>query len=147
MLVAALFFVAQLDSDTKPVEMTSSGGVSIDLKKKIGIAKGDVVIKREDVLVCCDEAEAHYLSNKIERVTCRGRVVIVRPDGTHAIVKEAVFVASEDKVTLSGEVHVTSEAADLEGEKIVYDIGRDRLEVVGGRSRFKYRPSGAPGRA
>lgn len=134
---------AQLAPDTRPVEMTSRGGLSIDLKQKIGIAKVDVLIKRDDVLVCCDEAEARYLANKIERVTCKGRVVIVRPDGTRATAGIAVFIASEDKVTLTGDAHVVSELADLQGEKIVYDIKNDRLEVEGQKSRFKYTPGTA----
>lgn len=131
---------AQLETDARPVEMTSKGGLSVDLKQKIGVAKGDVLIKRDDVLVCCDEAEARYLKNKIERVTCRGRVVIVRPDGTRATAGVAVFVASEDRVTLSGAAHVVTEAADLQGEKIIYDIKNDRLEVEGQKSRFVYAP-------
>jgi lipopolysaccharide transport protein LptA len=135
--------VAQLETDGRPVEMTSSGGLSVDLKAKIGVAKGDVLIKRDDVLVCCDEAEARYLANKIERVTCRGRVVIVRPDGTRATAGVAVFIASENRVTLTGQAHVISEAADLQGEKIIYDIKNDRLEVEGQKSKFKYSP--APG--
>lgn len=132
---------AQALPDTRPVEMTSRGGLSIDLKQKIGVAKVDVLIKRDDVLVCCDEAEARYLANKIERVTCKGRVVIVRPDGTRATAGIAVFIASEDKVTLTGDAHVVSELADLQGEKIVYDIKNDRLEVEGQKSRFKYTPN------
>src|SRR6185295_15076234 len=114
-------------------------GLSIDLKNKIGIAKGDVLIKREDVMVCCDEAEARYQANRIEQVTCKGRVVIVRPDGTRATASQAVFVAAEDKVTLSGQAHVITESADLQGEKIVYDIARDRVDVQGDKSRFKYK--------
>jgi lipopolysaccharide transport protein LptA len=140
LLALLLVLVAQQDAEHRPVEMTSRGGLSIDLKKKIGIAKGDVLIKRDDVLVCCDEAEARYLANKIERVTCKGRVVIVRPDGTRATAGLAVFLASEDKVTLSGSAHVITEAADLQGERIVYDIKNDRLEVEGDKSRFKYTP-------
>jgi lipopolysaccharide transport protein LptA len=138
--VAALLAAQLPTNDGRPVEMTSKGGLSIDLKQKIGIAKGDVLIKRDDVLVCCDEAEARYQANKIERVTCKGRVVIVRPDGTRATAGLAVFVASEDKVTLTGSAHVISDVADLQGEKIIYDIKNDRLEVEGQKSRFKYTP-------
>ena len=64
----------RLGADARPVEMTAVGGLSIDLKRQVGVAKGDVVIRRDDVLVCCDEAEAKYAANKIERVTCKGRV-------------------------------------------------------------------------
>jgi lipopolysaccharide transport protein LptA len=137
----ALLLFAQVQPDARPVEMTSSGGLSIDLKQKVGIARGDVLIKRDDVVICCDEAEARYLANKIEKVTCKGRVVIVRPDGTRATAALAVFIASEDKVTLTGEAHVITEAADLQGEKIIYDIKNDRLEVEGQKSRFKYTPT------
>lgn len=145
LLIAQSESRAHLQSDTRPVEMSSDGGMSIDLKRKIGRAKGDVLIKRDDVLVCCDEAEAHYLANQIESVTCKGRVVIVRPDGTRATANLAVFIAAEDKITLTGKARVVAEAGDLAGEKIVYDIGTDQLEVEGGKSRFNYRPAADKG--
>jgi lipopolysaccharide transport protein LptA len=147
MIAVALLFLGaeplssnRVQNDSRPIDMTSSGGLSIDLKQHIGIAKGDVVIRREDVLVCCDEAEARYAGSKIERVTCRGRVVIVRPSGTRAMAHVAVFNAGEDRLTLTGDARVYSEEANLAGERIVYDIGRDHLEVEGGRPQFKYRP-------
>jgi lipopolysaccharide transport protein LptA len=130
----------RVTTDQRPVEMTASGGLSIDLKRQVGIAKGDVSIKRDDVHVCCDEAEASYAANRIERVTCRGRVVIVRPDGTRATAALAVFNATEDTVTLTGEARVVTEGADLAGERIIYDIAKDKLEVEGGKSRFRYKP-------
>ena len=139
----------QLVADGKPVEMSAAGGLSIDLKKHIGIARKDVVIRRDDVTVCCDEAEAKYAGNQIERVTCKGRVVIVRPDGTQATSDLAVFIAAEDSLTLSGNAQVTTVEGKLTGETIIYDIKRDQLEVAGKRSRFQFEPKktgpGAPG--
>jgi lipopolysaccharide transport protein LptA len=129
-----------LNSDQHPVDMTSRGGLKVDLKKQIGVAKGDVLIRREDVLVCCDEAEAHYNGDQIERVECRGRVVIVRKDGTKARADVAVFEADKDVVTLKGAARVRSPEADLAGEVIVYDIGQDKLDVAGKNSRFRFKP-------
>ncbi len=130
----------RLETDQKPVEMTSKGGLEIDLNKNIGIAKKDVVIRREDVTVCCDEAEARYAKGQVERVTCKGRVVIVRPNGTRAVADLAVFVASKDNIVLTGDARVFAKDARLSGERIVYDIGRDRLVVQGDQSRFKFSP-------
>jgi lipopolysaccharide transport protein LptA len=127
----------------RPVELTAAGGLSLDLSRGVGLARGDVVVRRDDVTVCCDEAEARYASNRLERVTCRGRVEIVRADGTRARADVAVFVASEDRLTLSGQAEVLARDARLEGERIVYDLGTDRLEVEGGASRVRYRPEGA----
>lgn len=120
--------------------MTASGGLTVDLERQLGIARGDVVIRRDDVIVCCDEAEARYSEGSLERVTCRGRVVIVRPGGTRAAATEAVFIAREDTVTLTGGARVVTEAAELEGERIVYDIAKDKLTVEGKSSRFRYAP-------
>lgn len=128
----------------RPVEMQSSGGLEVDLKRNVGVAKGDVVIRRDDVTVCCDEAEARYRGNTIERVECRGRVVVVRADGTKAIADVAVFDATKDQVSLSGRARVRSESADVEGQLIVYDIRQDQLSVKGKDSRFRFKPpSGA----
>lgn len=137
---------SRIQTEGRPVEMTSTGGLSIDLKKQTGFAKGDVIIKRDDILVCCDAAEAKYSGNQIERVTCRGRVVIVRPDGTRATADVAVYTAVEDRVTLTGGAHVVTQDTDLKGDKIVYDIARDHVEVEGGkgaRSQFKFRQAEA----
>lgn len=127
----------------EPVELSAQGGISIDLERNVGIAKGDVVIRRRDVTVCCDEAEAHYEGGNIQEVTCRGRVVIVRPDGTRAAAETAIYRAGEDTVTLTGRARVYAKEAQLSGRRIVYDIGRDRLEVAGKRSRFAFKPATA----
>jgi lipopolysaccharide transport protein LptA len=132
----------RIQANSRPVEMSSSGGLSIDMKRQVGFTKGDVVIKRDDVLVCCDEAEAKYAGSKIERITCRGRVVIIRPDGTRATANLAVFEAAADKVTLTGEAHVVKEDSAITGSRIIYDIGRDHLEVDGSRSTVKFKQPG-----
>ena len=133
----------------RPVRMTAKGGIEIDLERRIGVAKDEVTIVRDDVTVCCDEAEARYAGQAIERVTCRGRVVIVRPDGTRATADVAVFAAKEDRVTLTGGAQVFGPDTFLAGERIVYDIARDRLTVDGEPSRFEMRgpkrpPPGRP---
>lgn len=125
---------------TRPVDMRAKGGLSVDLKKQTGTAQGDVVIQREDVTVCCDRADATFTKNAIQRVECRGNVVVLRPDGTRARADVAVFDASTDTVTLAGKARVQSTEADLEGESIVYDIASDRLEVKGNKARFRYAP-------
>ncbi len=130
----------QLLKDGAPVEMTAKGGLRVDLKRNRGFAKGDVVITREDITVCCDEAEAEYAKNRIEVVTCKGRVVVVRPDGTRATANVAVFRAAQDQVTLSGAAQVVSKEAQLAGERIIYNIGEDRLEVEGSKARFRFDP-------
>src|SRR5262245_28416250 len=88
----------RLQDQGEPVELSSKGGISIDLTRNVGIARQDVVIKRKDVTVCCDEAEAVYSGGQIEQVTCRGRVVIVRPDGSRASAGLAVYRAVDDTV-------------------------------------------------
>lgn len=134
----------RLRGSGKTVEMTAKGGLRIDLAKHIGIAKDDVVITREDITVCCDEATAHYSGDRVERVECRGRVVIVRPDGTRAKADLAVFDAAKDRVTLTGQAHLRSAEADLQGDRIVYDILNDKLDVAGERSRFRFSPQNMP---
>lgn len=121
--------------------MTAKGRLRVDLKRQLGIAERDVVIRRRDVIVCCDKAEAAYEGDQITRVECRGRVAIVRPDGTRARADAAVFEAKIDLLTLSGSARVRAPTADLVGEVITYDVARDVLEVSGGPSRFRFKPS------
>ena len=127
-----------------PVEMTAKGGLKIDLEKKIGYAETDVVIKRADVTVCCDQAVAKYAKDRIKSVECKGRVVILRPDGTVAQADRAVFQADQDKVKLFGTAKLRSEDTELEGQEIVYDIAKDKLNVRGSNSRFRFVPKNLP---
>jgi lipopolysaccharide transport protein LptA len=144
LFIAALALSApaadRLRGEGKAVEMTAQGGLRVDLKAQTGKAKGDVVIRREDIVVCCDEAEASFSGDKIERVECKGRVVIVRPDGTRARADVAIFDARADTVTLSGGARLRSTDADLEGDAIIYDIAKDHLEVTGKGSKFRFAP-------
>ncbi len=134
----------ELSRPDLPVDITAQGGLSIDLKKKTGTAKGDVLIRREDVLVCCDEATAKYSGKVVEVVTCRGRVVIVRNDGTKATADVAVFRARQDRITLTGQARIWAEETDLSGQEIVYDIARDQIEVQGKKSSFRFDPKSQP---
>ena len=123
--------------------MTAKGGLKVDLEAKVGVATGDVTIRRKDVIVCCDTATAKYTGERIERVECRGRVAIVRPDGTRARADVAVFDATKDRITLTGKAKLRSAEADLEGSVIVYDIAADKLDVQGEQSRFAFRGASA----
>lgn len=148
LLVVSLAFGAYAQDRVKadrPVEMTAKGGLSVNLKAQTGHAKGDVIIRRDDVVVCCDEADANFAGNKVQRVECRGRVVIVRPDGTWARADLAVFEAATDKITLSGGAIVRSAEGALDGEHIVYEISTDKLVVEGKKSSFRFNPQGSPG--
>ncbi len=136
--------VDALKTDPRPVRMTATGGIQVDLKRKVGVATKDVVVTRDDVTVCCDRAEAVYDKNQIRRVTCKGRVVILRPDGTTATADEAVFEAIRNQVILKGGAEVWTKDARLVGKRIVYDIANDTLRVEGGKSRFTFEPEGQP---
>ncbi|MEE2900922.1 MAG: LptA/OstA family protein [Myxococcota bacterium] len=134
----------RIETSGLPVEMTAKGGLRVDLERKLGFAKQDVVIRRADVTVCCDEAVASYSENKIETVECRGRVVIVRPDGTTARADRAVFLANKDQLSLTGTASLKSATTQLTGEEIIYDIAKDKLFVKGKNSRFRFIPQDKP---
>jgi lipopolysaccharide transport protein LptA len=130
-----------------PIEMTAKGGLSVNLKTQIGLARGDVIVRRDDVTLCCDRAEARFDGDQIRRVECSGRVVIRRADGTIARADLAVFEADADRLVLTGDARVRSTLASLDGERIVYDVARDELTVEGGRSRVRYTPQQKGARA
>lgn len=134
--------LGKLKKDDRPVHMRAKGGIQVDLKRRVGVATNDVVISRDDVTVCCDRAEAVYDEQRIRKVTCTGRVVIVRPDGTKAAADAAIFEADANAVTLKGRARVWTTDARLTGKRIVYDIGADTISVVGGESRFAFDPKG-----
>ena len=129
------------DPSRLPIEMTAAGGIELDLERQRGTARTDVVIRRGDVTVCCDEARADYRGGRIVRLACHGRVVIRRADGTRAVADEAEYVAAQDALTLKGRVRLEAREATVSGTRLVYDIRRDRLNVVGEKSRFAFTPA------
>lgn len=114
-----------------PIEMSSDGGIRIDLRRRTGTAEGHVVIRRRDLVVCCDRAVARYGSDRISEVTCRGNVVIHRADGMRIMAAQARFVADRERLVLTGGVRVWREEGYLSGQRIEFDLARDRLDVRG----------------
>ncbi|MEL7369018.1 MAG: LptA/OstA family protein [Myxococcota bacterium] len=141
----SLFALAAEGSDDRtPVEISAKGGMSVDLEKGLGRAEGDVVIRRRDLVVCCDRAEAVYAKGQIRAVACRGNVVIRRTDGTRIVAEQVNFQPGRKRLALSGRVKVWRSDGQLTGDRMTYALDTGRLEVRGARSTLKLTPDGDP---
>ncbi len=125
-----------------PIEMTADGNLTIDMVKRIGRARGNVIIRRRDFVVCCDEAEARYGAKTIEKVSCRGNVVIHTVGPTRITAGWAEFRVAADRLVLRGGVVVWRPRGRLTGRRIEYDLSAERLDVSGPGSSLVFSPDG-----
>ena len=130
-------------SRSDPIEMTADGRMTVDLARRVGRAEGGVVIRRRDLVVCCDEAKAKYGRDAIEAVSCQGRVVIRGVDRTVITARSVEFRVDVNRLTLKDDVIVWRPDGRLSGPHVEYDLSTKRLEVKGPGSAFRYTP-GSP---
>ena len=147
-LVAAGVVCSRAAAEPKidvPLEMTADGGLIFDLVRRIGRAEGNVIVRRHDMVVCCDRAEAKLKNARIDSVRCEGDAVIRRLDGTRITADHVQYDAAHNLLTLTGRVVAQRADGELAGAKMVYRLDQDRLEVTGPRSTLRFIP--APTRA
>ena len=129
----------------QPVEITADGGLVVDLRRGLGRARGNVVIRRPDLVVCCREAEASYASGRVTSFSCRGDVIINLQHGGRITAAQAEFRATAERLTLSGDVVVDRAEGRLSGPKLEYDIREDRLQMSGPGSALRLTPEAGKG--
>ena len=127
-----------------PVEMTADEGLVVDLAKGTGLARGNVVLRRGDLVVCCDRAEARYGKAGIDRIACRGRVIVRHGEQTLISAQTIEFQVASNRLLLRGQVDVWRKEGRLRGNKMVFDIDSERLEVSGAQSRLIWAPTVLP---
>lgn len=123
-----------------PIEMTADGGLTIDFDRQTGRAEGNVVIRRTDMIVCCDRADARFNRGRIAQVRCEGDVVINRVDGTRITAEALQFEAVHHRLVLTGRVVAQRPDGQLTGARMVYRLDKDELQVSGPGSTLRLRP-------
>jgi LPS export ABC transporter protein LptC len=104
-----------------PTTIVCDGPMEINYGKNYAVFNTNVRVDDERGQIFCDTATAYYDSNtkKVSRIVARGNVKIVR-GGSWTFSDEAVYLAAEQKVILSGSPKVIiypeeSKAAKKEG--------------------------------
>lgn len=129
----------------KPIDITS-GQLEANLKSHIIIFRGNVVAKQGDVVLYCNKLIAYYdkKNKNIIRIVATGNVKITRKNMI-ATGKEAIFDNVNKLLTLSGSPRIWEAENIIEGTKIIFYLGSDRIFVKGAKTL--YNPTAKKGTA
>jgi len=115
-------------SSDQPVNITSDRMVADNRNRTVNFL-GNVVAKREDMIIFSDQLSAVYTEqSKIEKIVARGNVKINQTDRT-ATCQEATFFQLRQQVVMTGKPKVWQGKNILTGDKIIIFVKEDRVEV------------------
>jgi lipopolysaccharide export system protein LptA len=134
--------IQQSGKQMKPIDITSSQ-LEANLKSHTVIFKGNVVAKQGDVVLYCDTLTAYYdaKDKNITMIVATGDVKITKKDMI-ATGDEAVFDNVKKLLTLTGSPRIWQAKNIIEGTKIVFYLGTDRIFVEGAKSLYNPQTEG-----
>ncbi|MCL4557124.1 MAG: lipopolysaccharide transport periplasmic protein LptA [Deltaproteobacteria bacterium] len=120
----------------KPIDITSTQ-LEANLKSHIVIFTGNVVAKQGNVVLYCNTLTAYYdeKAKNITKIVATGDVKITRKDMI-ATGSEAVFDNVNKLLTLSGAPRIWQAKNIIEGTKIVFYLGTDKIFVESAKSLY-----------
>jgi lipopolysaccharide export system protein LptA len=117
-----------LTSD-QPVNITSDRMVADNRNRTVNFL-GNVVAKREDMIIFSDQLSAFYTEqSKIEKIIARGNVKINQTDRTATCQEATFFQLPQQKVVMTGKPKVWQGKNIITGDKMTILIKEDRVEV------------------
>ncbi len=134
--------IHQSGTETKPIDITSSQ-LEANLKSHIVIFKDNVVAKQGDVVLYCNTLTAYYdaIDKNITMIIATGDVKITKKDMI-ATGDEAVFDNVKKLLTLTGSPRIWQAKNIIEGTKIVFYLGTDKIFVEGAKSLYNPQTEG-----
>ena len=115
-------------SSDQPVNITSDRMVADNRNRTVNFL-GNVVAKREDMIIFSDQISAVYTEDgKIEKIISRGNVKINQTDRT-ATCQEATFFQLRQQIVMTGKPKVWQGKNIITGDKIIIFVKEDRVEV------------------
>ncbi len=128
----------------KPIDITSSQ-LEANLKSHIVIFTGNVVAKQGDVVMYCSKLTAYYdeKDKNITKIVATGDVKIIRKDMI-ATGNEATFDNVSKMLTLTGSPRMWEGKNIIEGTRIIFFLGTDRIFVEGAKSLYNPATEGIP---
>jgi lipopolysaccharide export system protein LptA len=116
-------------SSDQPVNITSDRMVADNRNRTVNFL-GNVVAKREDMIIFSDQLSAVYTEqSKIEKIIARGNVKINQTDRTATCQEATFFQLPQQKVLMTGKPKVWQGKNIITGDKIIIFIKEDRVEV------------------
>lgn len=123
------------DRRSGPVHITSKKMISEDNGHLI-VFTGDVVTKRDSIIIHSDTLEVHNTDNnaKISKIIAAGNVKIDN-NGKCAEGEKAIYFERENKIELSGNIKAWENDNIITGDKVIFFIDDDKVVVIGNKDK------------
>ena len=137
-----LFLFAQhaaaLESDRNQSVLVEADEVEMDFSSGTRLYRGNVSVRQGTIRILADQIELFYKGEQLDHGIATGNPAVFRqrPDGKdHDIVgtgRRIELDEIQNIVTFIGDARLRQDRDAIEGERIVYDMARDRMIVRGG---------------
>ena len=129
---------AALESDRNQSVLVEADEVEMDFSSGTRIYRGNVSVRQGTIRIIADQIELIYKGEQLDHGIATGNPAVFRqrPDGKdHDIVgtgRRIELDEIQNIVTFIGDARLRQDRDAIEGERIVYDMARDRMIVRGG---------------
>lgn len=120
----------------QPVKITSDR-LTVFNKENRAIFVGHVVARQGDLVIRCEELVAHSLPNGGLSTLTALRKVRVRKGGRRAVGERLDYDHARRVMVLTGAPKLWEKENQLEGERVVFFLDEDRVEVERARGNLK----------
>ena len=137
-----LFLFAQnavaLESDRDQSVLVEAHEVEMDFSSGTRIYRGNVSVRQGTIRIIADQIELIYKGEQLDHGIATGNPAVFRqrPDGKdHDVIgtgRRIELDEIQNIVTFIGDARLRQDRDAIEGERIVYDMARDRMIVRGG---------------
>ena len=137
-----LFLFAQnaaaLESDRNQSVLVEADEVEMDFSSGTRIYRGNVSVRQGTIRIIADQIELIYKGEQLDHGIAIGNPAVFRqrPDGKdHDVIgtgRRIELDEIQNVVTFIGDARLRQDRDAIEGERIVYDMARDRMIVRGG---------------
>lgn len=141
-------------SSDQPVSV-SADNAALSENDRVVVLSGNVIVKQGEVQLTADKVTAYYVAGaktakgsnvtgNIDRLIAEGNVIVTRPDET---VKSATatYDMTKREIVMSGHVVAMRGGNIVRGERVVIDLGSQRVKLdmgtPGGRVQGLFVPS------
>ena len=129
--------VVALESDRNQSVLVEADEVEMDFSSGTRIYRGNVSVRQGTIRIIADQIELIYKGEQLDHGIATGNPAVFRqrPDGKdHDIVgtgRQIELDEINNIVTFIGNARLRQDRDAIEGERIVYDMARDRMVVRG----------------
>ena len=137
-----LFLFAQnavaLESDRNQSVLVEADEVEMDFSSGTRLYRGNVSVRQGTIRIIADQIELIYKGEQLDHGIATGNPAVFRqrPDGKdHDVIgtgRRIELDEIQNIVTFIGDARLRQNRDAIEGERIVYDMARDRMIVRGG---------------